>query len=224
MNQNTCCTSHSIWVRAKYLNSKWNPFLILEDGEGINEKGNSGPEIDRYAGRWSDYSDFPWRNHWPVTQDYVIGRYACVADAPSHTYTATQYNAPHSIDGDKMTKLMLCGCTEEDAADLLPLAKSWLRAPKMTVNDEEVPYDITQRAYIMSSPTSGSLNFRVEASSGRPVNGLCLIIKGISKTEAVLVDGVTCPDAKCGIVNAWDGPSSIIWIPVKTDRPITISI
>ena len=211
-------------IQVTYLNSKWNPFLILEDGEGINEKGNSGPEIDRYAGRWSDYSDFPWRNHWPVTQDYVIGRYACVADAPSHTYTATQYNAPHSIDGDKMTKLMLCGCTEEDAADLLPLAKSWLRAPKMTVNDEEVPYDITQRAYIMSSPTSGSLNFRVEASSGRPVNGLCLIIKGISKTEAVLVDGVTCPDAKCGIVNAWDGPSSIIWIPVKTDRPITISI
>lgn len=211
-------------IQVTYLNSKWNPFLILEDGEGINEKGNSGPEIDRYAGRWSDYSDFPWRNHWPVTQDYVIGRYACVADAPSHTYTATQYNAPHSIDGDKMTKLMLCGCTEEDAADLLPLAKSWLRAPKMTVNDEEVPYDITQRAYIMSSPTSSSLNFRVEASSGRPVNGLCLIIKGISKTEAVLVDGVTCPDAKCGIVNAWDGPSSIIWIPVKTDRPITISI
>jgi len=98
-------------IQVTYLNSKWNPFLILEDGEGINEKGNSGPEIDRYAGRWSDFSDFPWRNHWPVTQDYVIGRYACVADAPSHTYTATQYNAPHSIDGDKMTKLMLCGCT-----------------------------------------------------------------------------------------------------------------
>ena len=211
-------------IQVTYLNSKWNPFLILEDGEGINEKGNSGPEIDRYAGRWSDFSDFPWRNHWPVTQDYVIGRYACVADAPSHTYTATQYNAPHSIDGDKMTKLMLCGCTEEDAADLLPLAKSWLRAPKMTINGEEVPYDLTQRAYIMSSPTSGSLNFWVEASSGRPVNGLCLIIKGISKTGAVLVDGVNCPDAKCGIVNAWDGPSSMIWIPVKTDRPITISI
>ena len=47
-----------------------------------------------------------------------------------------------------MTKLMLCGCTEGDAADLLPLAKSSLRAPKMTLSGKDVPYDVTQRAYV----------------------------------------------------------------------------
>lgn len=211
-------------IQVTYLKSKWNPFLILEDVDGLNEKGHNGPEIDRYAGRWSDYSDFPWRNHWPVTQDYVIGRYACVADAPSHTYTATQYNAPHSVEGNKMTKLMMCGCTEEDAAGLLPLAKSWLRAPKMTFNGEEVPYDVTQRAYILSSPASGNLSLKVEASSGRPVNGLCIIIKGVSETGTVVVDGKPCPDAKSGVVNAWDGPSSVVWIPVKSDKPLTINL
>ena len=211
-------------IQVTYLKSKWNPFLILEDVDGLNEKGHNGPEIDRYAGRWSDYSDFPWRNHWPVTQDYVIGRYACVADAPSHTYTATQYNAPHSVEGNKMTKLMMCGCTKEDAAGLLPLAKSWLRAPKMTFNGEEVPYDVTQRAYILSSPASGNLSLKVEASSGRPVNGLCIIIKGVSETGTVVVDGKPCPDAKSGMVNAWDGPSSVVWIPVKSDKPLTINL
>ena len=119
---------------------------------------------------------------------------------------------------------MLCGCTEGDAADLLPLAKSWLRAPKLTNDGEEVPYDVTQRAYILSSPARGSLTFRTEASAGRPLNGLCLIIKGLSETGTVAVDGKPCPDARSGIVNAWDGPSSIVWIPVKTDKPVTITL
>ncbi len=82
-------------IQVTYLKSKWNPFLILDDRKGINEKGNDGPEITRYVGRWSEFSDFPWRNHWPVVQDYVIGRYATTADGPAHTYTATQYNAPY---------------------------------------------------------------------------------------------------------------------------------
>ena len=196
-------------IQVTYLKSQWNPYLILEDGDGINEKGESGPRIDRYVGRWSEFSDFPWRNHWPVTQDYIIGRYACVPDAPAHTYTATQYNAPHSIEivtpsglsvtpsgsfvtpsgsesvssikqsddysvissgpsvipseakeshlAGKMTKLMLCGCTEGDAADLLPLAKSWLRAPRMTLAGREVPYDVTQRAYVCEISPRASL-------------------------------------------------------------------
>ena len=216
-------------IQVSYLRSEWNPYLILEDGPGLNEKGQSGPRIDRYAGRWSDYSDFPWRNHWPVTQDYVIGRYACIADAPSHTYTATQYNAPHAIEGDKMTKLMLCGCTRGDAASLLPLAKSWLRAPVMTCGSREIPYDLTQRAYVTDLTAlpgnTGTLSFHVDASPEHPVSGLCLIVKGLSKEPAsVRVDGKRCADAKAGIHNACDGPSLILWIPVQTDNSLTIKI
>ena len=208
-------------IQVTYLKSRWNPFLILEDGDGINEKGHKGPEIDRYAGRWSEFSDFPWRNHWPVTQDYVIGRYACVADAAAHTYTATQYDAPHSIEGDKMTKLMLCGCTEGDAASLLPLAKSWLRAPRMTCNGEEVPYDVTQRAYVAQGKSGV---FRVEASTEHPVNGLCLIIKGDVNAKDISLDGNPCPGAKTGVINAWDGKSLIIWLDVKSVKPFEIAL
>ncbi len=246
-------------IQVTYLKSEWNPFLILEDGDGFNEKGGRGPRIDRYAGRWSDYSDFPWRNHWPVTQDYVIGRYACVADAASQTYTATQYNAPHSVEciipGSlpvvynpgieprytskvspeelsstwKITKLMLCGCTKDDAADLLPLAKSWLRAPKMTFNGEEVEYDVTQRAYVIDISPRASLgrddSFVVEASEEHPAHGHCIIIKGVSETpSAITVNGKDFAGFKAGIHQAWDGPSLVLWLPVEATSRLKIEI
>lgn len=215
-------------IQVSYLKSRWNPFLILEDGSGLNEKGHSGPEIDRYAGRWSDYSDFPWRNHWPVTQEYVIGRYACVADAPSHTYTATQYNAPHSIEGNKMTKLMLCGCTEGDASSLLPLAKSWLRAPKMLFDGKEVSYDMTQRAYVLDISPRASLGrddrIIVEASAEHPVQGLCVIIPGVSEApSAIRINGRFFSDYKAGIHQAWNGPKLVLWLDVQATSRIEIA-
>lgn len=237
-------------IQVTYLKSEWNPYLILEDGSGTNEKGQPGPRIDRYAGRWSDYSDFPWRNHWPVAQDYVIGRYACTPDAPSHTYTATQYNAPHSLTqvGAStwlMTKLMLCGCTSGDAASLLPLARSWLRAPKMTCDGAEVPYDVTQRAYVISSEASvisseaeKSSSLHIDASKDHPACGLCLIIPGLSVIpKAVTVNGASLPVAdsatatvapasavRAGIRTSWDGPSLILWLPVTSEAPVDLSL
>ena len=212
-------------IQVTYLKSEWNPYLILEDGDGLNEKGQKGPRIDRYTGHWSEYSDFPWRNHWPVAQDYVIGRYACVADAPSHTYTATQYNAPHSIEGNKMTKLMLCGCTQGDAASLLPLAKSWLRAPKMTCNGTAVPYDVTQRAYIFPAGVGKSLSLRVEASEDQPVNGICILLPGVGEAPAgVTLNSSAVEGFKAGVHTAWDGPGLILWLPVSGTSPMEIGI
>ena len=249
-------------IQVTYLDSQWNPYLILEDGSGLNEKNMRGPRIDRYSGRWSDYSDFPWRNHWPVAQDYVVGRYAVVADAPSHTYTATQYNAPHSVElislmpdqvghdvipgmtGNlseppytskvtpdelsstwKITKLMLLGCTEGDAVDLLPLAKSWLRAPKMTCGEVEVPYDVEQRAYVISSEVEKSLSLRLHASPEQPSNGVCLILPGVGAVpSAIKVDGKAYADFKIGVNTGPTGSSLILWLPLSATAPVSIDI
>ena len=242
-------------IQVTYLNSQWNPYLILEDGAGLNEKSTRGPRIDRYSGRRSEFSVFPWRNHWPVTQDYVIGRHAVVADAPSHSYTATQYNAPHRVEkvsgpGNavyspvegveipytskavpeeptatwKITKLMLLGCTEGDAVDLLPLAKSWLRAPKMTCSGKEVPYDVTQRAYVISSVVEKSYVFNVQASPEHPASGLCIIIPGESEAPSALkVDGKEFKEFKAGVKTEWNGPSLILWLPIESDKTFEIA-
>lgn len=238
-------------IQVTYLNSEWNPFLILEDTDGVNEKGGRGPRIDRYSGRWSEYSLFPWRNHWPVTQDYVMGRYACVADAASQTYTATQYNAPHRVEciipgksrgyvvaGHeppytskttpeelsstwKITKLMLCGCTRGDAENLLPLAKSWLRAPKMTCDGQDVPYDVTQRAYMAKSD---SRVFTVAASEEHPVNGLCMMIPGADELPSgITVNGAAFTDYKAGINQTPGGCSLILWLNLQVASPVEIN-
>lgn len=210
-------------IQVSYLRSKWNPFLILDDEPGANENGGEGPEIYRYAGHWSRFSAFPWRNHWPVAQDYVIGRYAAVADAPSHTYTATQYNAPYRKENGKMTKLMLCGCTDKDAADLLPLASSWLRAPKLFLGSREVEYDLAQRAYTVAVSPADALSFRVEASSEHPVRGMCLVLKGLGRNiTSVTVAGKRLPSFKSGILRGYDGPTVILWMDVNLSKTSTI--
>ena len=217
-------------IQVTYLRSRWNPFLILDDSAGKNEAGHDGPEIVRYAGRWSDYSLFPWRNHWPVTQEYVIGRYAVTADGPSHTYTATQYSAPYEVKDGRMTKLMLCGCTDKDAAQLLPLAKSWLRAPALTVLDgpcEGGQYDRTERAYKLScrSGVADAVRLRIDASAERPVQGLCLILDGWTGRD-VRVDfngkPLRAEDYRVGLLRQYDGQRLVLWLNVQATSPRTI--
>lgn len=211
-------------IQVTYLKSKWNPFLILDDRAGPNENGSDGPQIDRYAGKWSDFSAFPWRNHWPVVQDYVIGRYATVADGPAHTYTATQYNAAYYKDetSGKMTKLMLCGCTDQDAVGLLPLAKSWLRAPKMFLDNQEVDYDLTERAYRIKR-VSGRLDIRVDASAEHPACGICLLVDGWKGGEVreIMVDGKPLRTTQYAVGHhvAYDGEHLVVWLDLNLTQP-----
>ena len=125
-----------------------------------------------------------------------------------------------------MTKLMLCGCTRGDAASLLPLAMSWLRAPRMTCNGTEVPYDVTQRAYVCEISSRGaSVSFRLEASSSHPVCGLCLILPGIGTLPAsVMVDGKPLKDFKAGVHQVWDGAKLLLWLPVSATSPVEITL
>lgn len=214
-------------IQVTYLKSTWNPFLILDDCSGRNEFGGDGPDILRYAGHWSDYSLFPWRNHWPVAQDYVIGRYAAVPDAASHTYTATQYSAARFKEEGRITKLMLCGCTDGDAEDLLPLAKSWLRAPLMKrPSGDAIPYDIEQRAYVLEN--WGGETLAVSASADAPVHGLCLVVNSwLGDVPSNLkINGVPCSDEMCkmGLHRSIDGQSLVIWVNCISDKPVSLSL
>ena len=219
-------------IQVTYMNSTWNPFLILDDRAGENERGHQGPEITRYAGKWSDYSGFPWRNHWPVTQDLVIGRYAVSADGPAHTYTATQYNAPYAVEEGKMTKLMLCGCTDQDAGQLLPLAKSWLRAPRLTVLSgpcQGGQYDQTQRAYTLccNSDSTGDIRLLIDASADSPLQGICLIFTNWTKEEPTIrINGLpTSPGSvRIGHLSQYDGNRLLLWLNLHATTPQTITL
>lgn len=214
-------------IQVSYLNSKWNPYLILDDSMGKNDRGGLGPAIERYAGKWSEYSKFPWRNHWPVNQDYVIGRYAVEADAPSHTYTATQFSAAYSTEEGKITKVMLCGCTDKDAIDLLPLAKSWLHAPDLSVLEGPctiLSYNLCERAYKLSASESSKCTFRICASEQQPSIGLCLLIEGWDKElSSVLLNGKRCK-FEGSVIPTAQGSYLALWVDVNMTSPYNLTI
>ena len=117
----------------------------------------------------------------------------------------------------KVTKLMLLGCTRGDAPSLLPLAKSWLRAPKMTCAGNEVEYDVTQRAYVFDASSSSELKFEMDASEENPANGVCVIIENLQSTPMIVeVDGVQYPDARICRNVTYKGVTHLIWLPLNT--------
>jgi hypothetical protein len=85
----------------------------------------------------------------------------------------------------------------------------------MTRGGAEVPYDMTQRAYLL--PSSSVDKLHVEASPENPLCGLCLIVPDVSVLpESVKVNGEKYTDFKAGIRNEWNGNSLVLWLPVSS--------
>ena len=93
----------------------------------------------------------------------------------------------------------------------------------MTCGGAEVPYDVTQRAYLL--PSSSVDNLHVEASPESPACGLCLIVPDVSVLpESVKVNGEQYTDFKAGIRKAWNGNSLVLWMPVSSVSDVEIII
>jgi hypothetical protein len=219
-------------IQVTYLNSIWNPLLVLDDRPGSNGKGGSGPFIHRFGGDdWSRHSKFPWRNHWPVTQIPVLGRYAQAADRPAHTYTATQFSAAYETTDKSMTKIMLCGMTDRDAIDLLPLAQSWLRAPTLTIDSDDyinAGYDQTQRAYALTCRKNGQpspVTLTLEAGTQSPIRNLAIVVRDWGRSDAkVVVDGRSGVACRTGHHRRLEGTDLTAWIEISTDQPVQVAL
>ena len=218
-------------IQVTYLKSTWNPFLVLDDRPGPSRTNGSGPHIHCFGGEWSRHSKFPWRNHWPVTQIPVLGRYAQAADRPAHTYTATQFSAAYETTEKSMTKIMLCGMTDKDAIDLLPPAESWLRAPKMTLDFDRFTnqgYDPAQRAYVISAQDASALRCRIEASTESPIRNLAIVVNDWGVRDATLrLNDQPMPQGKQfrqGHRRRIDGTDLIVWIEHQSDEPVEIEL
>jgi hypothetical protein len=214
-------------MQITYLKSKFNPFLILDDRPGRNDDGSDGPAITRVGGDgWSQFSPFPWRNHWPVTQIPIIGRHAVAADRAAHTYTSTQHSAACATTKTSMTKIMLCGMTDRrEAVELLPLARSWLRPPRMeVVSDgfEGGDYDPTQRAYVvrcLDGPARAALVCRFSASEQNPLENLAIVVENWGEESPELsIDARPVPRGKSfrfGHRRRMEGTDLVVWIEIE---------
>ena len=95
--------------------SKWKVFAIYQEGARDQPRGaqqeQSKHTPDPFAGPW---------NHWPVGLNPSDGRYAVSDDRVTHA----------ALGGaDRTGSTILHGFTDQPAASLVTLAKSWNRPP-----------------------------------------------------------------------------------------------
>src|SRR6266853_4920537 len=136
-------------IQVVNLKSNWKPFQIVSP---VNSS------MKAYTGEVT-YSMFEWWNHWPVAQVRSSGISAVAPDRPSHSSLSHIYWDPYTRTGNTMTKILLHGLTTKSAAQLVPLAKSWLSAPSIEVSGvgfQSQGYDQTQRAFVITRQTATS--------------------------------------------------------------------
>lgn len=211
------------------------PFTLVAPPE------EDGILITSYEGHGRG-SCFNFWDHWPVSQVASDGRMAKSAANPSHSSlchiglpgNATVEWKPYAKGEKWRTKIMLHGMTNKPAADLVPLAKSWLQPAELKLSGgayESKGYDPTQLAYVLVCRDAGKASeviFELEASEEQPVVNPAFVIKGWGPAGASLkVNDSNVPqgkDFRIGQRRTADGTDLIVWIRVESTKPITVGL
>lgn len=223
----TLARPHDSNIQIVNLKSKWKPFQIVSPAAS-DIKPYRGPGFP------SQYSQFHWRNHWPVAQIASSGRSAVAPDRAGQTSLSHIYWGAYSRTGDSMTKIMLDGLTTNPIPDLAELAKSWLSPPKLEVTSDgfrSVDYDPAQRAFILDrvgKKNFSSLQMILEANSNSPLYDPAIVVKNWGEAQAkLMIDGNPVPwgkDFRCGHVHRLRGTDLVIWLNKKSTHPVRLSL
>ena len=210
------------------LKARYSPYVVVDPRQVA---------IDCYAGEIRrERSIFPWWNHWPVSQQIRSnGRWAVAPDRVSHSSLAhIQSWRPFGETEHGITMLMLNGLTEKSAAELVPLASSWLKPPPLEAVGpafRSEGFDPTQRAYVLTRPdtnASSALEATLRASSDSPAVNPVLLIRGWGLGEArIEIDGQATPpgkDVRVGHIHRLDGDDLVLWLRREATAPLRISV
>jgi hypothetical protein len=201
----------------------YKPFTVVNP-DGVRIKVYGGQDGDSY---------FHWWNHWPLNQAISDTTAAESAVKPSHSSLTHIEWKLYSQEGLSRTWIMLNGMTDKPAAELVPLAKSWLYAPQLKSSSRggyvSEGYDRTQRAYVLARRDvrkASALKFELAASEGSPVVNPAFVIKNWGKGRASLaIDGEKVKwgkDFRFGYRDTLEGGDLIVWMKVESTKPIKI--
>jgi hypothetical protein len=209
-------------IQVVNLKSNWKPFQIVSP---INSS------MKAYTGEVT-YSMFEWWNHWPVAQVRSSGISAVAPDRPSHSSLSHILWDPYTKTDNTMTKILLHGLTTKSAAQLVPLAKSWLSAPRIEVSGvgfQSQGYDQTQRAFVVTRQTATSapqLRIMLQASTESPLINPAFVIKNWGDADLkfridrkLVASGA---DFRYGFVPTLEGRDLVVWLKLESERPISL--
>lgn len=225
------------------LKSANKPFFIISPDpvETVEGKWDS-PYFRTYAANMGKgYREDPvpsvygWWNHWPVTQVPGDGRWVVTPDHPSHFNLTTFVQwKDYAYTNNTRTRIMLQGMTPKGAADLVPLAKSWLQAPRLELTSGSYQgggYDQSESAYVIEKNNTGGqavLDFKINAGKESPLVNPAIIVRNWGKKEAELtINGQKIPSGKNfrqGIVSQPASDDLIIWLRLESEKVTDISV
>ncbi len=196
--------------------SAWKVFAVYQAGArmetwGAAEQSKHTP--DPFAGPW---------NHWPVGLNPSDGRYAVSDDRITHA----------ALGGASRTgELILYGFTQQPAAGLVALARSWNRpAPVAAVaGGASRGYDRSQRAYVLAA-TGLPLAFTLQGTIDTPVVNPCFVIQGWTGGPAcdVRVDDREVKPGRSfrqGLVRDAGGrPVMILYLKLESASPLRVEV
>jgi len=205
--------------------SKHKPFQVVEPDSWMAIFG-----IEHRPG----VSHFPWWNHWPVSQLPSDGRYAQAPDRAAHFSLAWASPLEHKGEGNTFWWAWMYGMSDQPAEAQIPLAASWLQAPKLTVAGDGYTggaYSFQQRCYSVRSADPGntaSMTLEFAASNESPIHNIPLVIENYrSRFVQVTMNGETLRprrDYKIGRRARLDEPGMVLFIETESNEPVTVEI
>jgi len=227
-----------------HLKSTYRPFFILPPDPVETVEGTwDSPYFRSYASNMARAgyrpdpvpSAYGWWDHWPVAQIPGDGRWVIKPDRPSHFNLTTfvQWKDYEYTDRTR-TRIMLQGMTDKEAGELVPLARSWLHAPKMEITSEFYTggiYDQSERAYLLEAKdpaTATPCSVVLEASEDSPLINPAIIIKNWgSQPASCTINGLALAegeDFRQGIRKGMDGEDLILWFKLEEEKPVNITL
>jgi hypothetical protein len=196
--------------------SKWKVFAIYREGAEISQWGaqeQSKHTGDPFAGPW---------NHWPVGLNPSDGRYAVASDRVTH---AALGGASHTGD------TILYGFTDQPAASLVSLARSWNHPPAVenVRGGESQGYDRSQRAYVLAA-TAKPISLTLSGSKDSPIHHPCFVIENWdSEAEArVTIDGKEVKPGKAfrqgAVYNSAGRRTMILFLDLESESPTELIV
>jgi hypothetical protein len=180
------------------------------------------------------YSMFEWWNHWPVAQVRSSGISAVAPDRPSSSSLSHIYWDPYAQTENSMTKILLHGLTTKSAAELIPLAKSWLSPPSVEFAGpgfQSQGYDPTQRAFVIvreSGLPATQVRFLLKASSESPLVNPAFVVKNWGDAVPKLsVDGKPVArgaNFRYGFVPHLEGSDLVVWLAMESTKPTRVEL
>jgi hypothetical protein len=208
------------------LRSEYKPFYIVspepfESAEGRYDspffRSYSAAQASARYRPASVPSVYGWWNHWPVTPVPGDGRWVVNNDQPSHfnLTTFTQWK-DHHMDDRVKTRIMLHGMTEKKAPELVPLARSWLQPPGLSLATGQARYEPAERAYVIRGLAPAGVEGTIHADEQHPSIKPALVLHGLRLERPVVqIDGKPLEQGagfQHGTIKELDQWKTVIWL------------